>query len=110
MQFSYLISTFIYLPVSSQKAPIKFGEVGEGTSYTTRLIRIKILKKEGLNWADRVFPTPYKSDIKGITFNLENGVILEDKLKNTSIFTEKIDENHYQTRVFMPNVRVGCSD
>jgi hypothetical protein len=120
--------------LDAQKAPIKYGKVDisdlEMQSYTPDtsapavilcqygyfdsrhfefryLIRIKILKKEGLFWANHIFPMPENTTIRGITFNLENGVVVETKLKKESIFKEKVYEDNYRYRVAMPNVIVG---
>ncbi len=132
-----IISSMLFLIVNltfNQKAPIKYGKVPvedlEMTVYEpdtsaaavilcdyghfnanvhefTRLLRIKILKKEGLSWADKVFPTSSKSNIRGITYNLENGEIVEEKLKPSSIFDERVNDDYYRMRVAMPNVKVG---
>lgn len=118
----------------SQKAPIKYGTVSKAdlemnvypldtgavavilcdygyfstsTYDFTRLLRIKILKKDGTSWGDRIFPTSEKTDIRGITYNLENGEIVETKLQKESIYVERITEDSYRTRVAMPNVREG---
>ena len=118
----------------AQKAPIKFGKIEradlemkvypadssaiaailcdyghfDATSFQfTRMLRIKILKKEGEDWGNKVFPISSKSDIKGITFNLENGEIVESKLKNESIFKERVTEDNIRLRVAMPNVKEG---
>ena len=72
-----------------------------------RTLRIKVFKKEGTSWGNQVFPVDSKAYIKGITFNLENGVVVESKLKSESIFEEKIMTNFYRTRVAMPNVKEG---
>lgn len=120
--------------VNAQSAPIKFGKVpiediqmstySKDTSAPAvilcdyghfnakdvrfyRILRIKILKKEGYDWANRVFPTSSKSMIKGITFNLEDGKVVETKLKNESIFAERVSESNFNMRVAMPNVKVG---
>jgi hypothetical protein len=45
--------------------------------------------------------------IKGITYNLVNGKIVQEKLKNESIFSERVSENNYNMRVAMPNIQVG---
>ena len=122
------------IPVFCQKPPIKFGKIDKVVLETNiyprdtsaeavilceygrfdpnnfRFIwieRIKILKKEGTKWANMVLPTPARSDVKGITYNLENGEIVTDKLKSESIFTENVTENLFRTRITMPNVRVG---
>jgi hypothetical protein len=116
------------------KAPIKFGKVsmeemtmeryGPDTSAAavvlcqygyfrandfefTQIIRIKILKKSGLDFGTKVFNTYSKSSIKGYTYNLENGEIVKEKLKNESIFAERIIDNYYRMKVTMPNVKVG---
>ena len=70
-------------------------------------IRIKILKKEGYNWANYVFPASYKSQVRGVTLNLENGKSVQEKLKNESIFSERITDDKYRVRVAMPAVKVG---
>jgi transglutaminase-like putative cysteine protease len=79
-----------------------------------RLTRIKILSKEGLDWANLSIPLYHDgsdnekiTNLKAITYNLENGKISETKLKNDAIFTEKIDANVDYTKVTFPNVRVG---
>jgi hypothetical protein len=118
----------------SEKAPVKFGKVDktelEMVSYApdstapavvlcdygvwditnfkfTRIIRFKILRKEGLDYADRVYPGSETTSIRGKTYNLENGEIVETKLKNESIFKERVFEDYYRMRVAMPNVKVG---
>ena len=119
---------------TAQKAPIKFGQISKAdllnnvyapdTSapavilcdygiftddrfQTIRILRIKILKKEGYDWANQTFDTDSKTDIKGITYNLENNEIVETKLKKESIFSTRITDDYYEMRVAMPNVKVG---
>jgi len=119
---------------AAQKAPLKFGQVNKAdlinnvfapdTSapavvlcdygyynvnrfHTVRILRIKILKKEGYSWANQSFNTDMKTDIKGITYNLEGDEIVESKLKSESIFKTRITDNLYEMRVAMPNVKVG---
>ncbi|MFK5856167.1 MAG: DUF3857 domain-containing protein [Bacteroidota bacterium] len=118
----------------SQKAPIKYGRLDKeilemtvceldstapaviicdygyfngNTFKFTRLLRIKILSKEGYSWANRTFSTYSKSNIRGITYNLVDGEIVEDKLKRSSIFSDHVYDNYYRMRVAMPNVKVG---
>lgn len=69
--------------------------------------RVKILKKEGLEYATYVFRGGEDVIIKGLTYNIENGAIIEDKLKSESIFKERIIDNDYRIRFAMPNVKVG---
>ncbi|MEX2230781.1 MAG: transglutaminase domain-containing protein [Cyclobacteriaceae bacterium] len=79
-----------------------------------RVTRIKIFKKEGLEWGDFSIPL-YKSgsadekltSLKAITYNLENGKIVESKLKNDGIFKESFDANRDYVKVTCPNVREG---
>jgi hypothetical protein len=131
--FSVLI-LFIPWLTEGQKSPIKYGNVSmdelmmksypADTSATavilcdygyfaasafqfTETMRIKILKKEGSDFGTNVFPANAKSLIKGITFNLENGKIVETKLRNESIYPERVTEDYYRMRVAMPDVREG---
>jgi hypothetical protein len=79
-----------------------------------RTTRIKILKKDGLEWADFEIPL-YKSGssdekvsgLKGVTYNLENGKIVETKVKNENIFRESINKNNDVMKVAFSNVKVG---
>jgi hypothetical protein len=118
----------------AQKAPVKFGQISkeellnnvytpdttapavilcdygyytENRFQTARTLRIKILKKEGYDWANHTFNTDSKTDIRGITYNLVNNEIIETKLKKESIFSTRITEDLYEMRVAMPNVKVG---
>lgn len=79
-----------------------------------RLTRIKILTKEGLEWANFHIPLYHDgasdekaSSLKGVTYNLENGKVVETKLKSDAVFKEKHDDNIDITKVTMPNVMVG---
>ena len=132
--FIVLLFCLIDLHLIAQKAPIKYGKVSKsdlemkvypsdssaiaailcdyGYFNSTRFefertLRIKILKKEGTFWGNHVFPTSSKADIRGITYNLENGEVVESKLKSESIFTENVTKNYYRIRIAMPNVREG---
>jgi len=69
--------------------------------------RIKILKKEGVQYGEYVFNGGGNVIVRGKTYNLENGEIIEDKLKNESIFKERVINQVYRNRVAMPNVKVG---
>ena len=118
----------------AEKAPIKFGQVekadlldnifepdttapavvlcdygyfSDNRFQTTRTLRIKILKKEGYEWANQSFNSDFKTDIRGITYNLEGNEIVETKLKNESIFKTRITDDYYEIRIAMPNVKIG---
>jgi hypothetical protein len=99
----------VYTPDTSAPAVIlcDYGYYTESRYQTVRTLRIKILKKEGYSWANQTFSNGSRTDIKGITFNLENNEIVETKLKKESIFETRVTEDYYQTRVAMPNVKVG---
>jgi hypothetical protein len=131
------IFVFVFIiafPALSQKAPVKFGSVdkadlelnvyGPDTSATavilcdygyfstttynfTRTLRVKILKKEGTRWGDWLLYIDEDTPIKGITYNLVNGEIVETRLKSESIYRERVYENYYRTRIAMPNVSAG---
>lgn len=79
-----------------------------------RITRIKILTKDGLKWADRFIYVYNQGDneekvtsLKGVTYNLENGKVVETKLKNESIFKEKQSENVDVMKVAFTNVKEG---
>jgi hypothetical protein len=79
-----------------------------------RIRRVKILTKEGLNWANFSIPLYHDSDqeeklsnLKVTTFNLEGGKIAETKAKSESFLKEKYDANLNFTKVTWPNVGVG---
>ncbi|MBN1119276.1 MAG: DUF3857 domain-containing protein [Bacteroidales bacterium] len=130
----FLIFLFCNIYTIAQKLPIKFGDVSKeeiemrfceydssapaavlydyGGLYVTdgrftKIIRIKIFKKEGLHLANQVYPSNMLTQIRGKTYNLENDEIIVDKLENESIFKERIFEDNYNYRVTMPNVKVG---
>ena len=85
----------------------KYGHFDPVQGVFTMQYRIKILKKEGYYRANISVPASVYSHIRGVTFNLENGNIVESKLKSESIFKEKIYGNYYQYNLSMPNVKEG---
>jgi hypothetical protein len=120
--------------LNAQKAPLKYGDVSmdelKMTVYPydtsaaavvlfdygffrasniefTRTMRIKILKKEGYGWANHVFPTNPNTSVRGITSNLVDGELVQDKLKKESTYTERVTNQIYRLRIAMPNVKVG---
>jgi hypothetical protein len=93
-----------YLTVNSDQALMKF----------ERHVRIKILNKEGLSWADVTIPLFYSGSteerlngLKASTFNLENGKIVETKLSKDGVFKEKFNRNINHQKFTMPNVKEG---
>ncbi|NOZ47273.1 MAG: DUF3857 domain-containing protein, partial [Chlorobi bacterium] len=79
-----------------------------------RTVRIKILKKEGYDYANFEIPvykrnnqTEKVSSVKGITYNLVNGKIKKDKLNFRNIYQEETDANWTTYKFSMPNIEVG---
>ena len=78
--------------------------------------RVKIFKKSGYDWATIKIPL-YKSvkgtkeeglyDLKGFTYNLENGQIHKEKLEKESVFLDKGDDRRSVKRFAFPNVKEG---
>ncbi len=82
--------------------------------YYSRFVRLKILKQNGTNWGN--FRIPVYSNglnkeviqnIKGTTFNLENGKTVETSLKKESISKERENKYYEMARIAFPSVKVG---
>jgi len=99
----------VYVPDTSAVAVVlcQFGYFDSRQFQFTLTRRVKILKKEGMKYAEYAFNGGSDVLVKGKTYNLENGKIVEDKLKSESIFQERIIDQAYRQRVAMPNVKVG---
>lgn len=79
-----------------------------------RQVRIKILKKEGLSWADVSIPLYHSgsteekiSSLKAVTYNLDQGKIVETKMSKDGIFKEKFNRNTNYQKFTLPNVKEG---
>ena len=79
-----------------------------------RITRIKILSKEGLDWATFSVSLYHDggnnekfSGLKAVTYNLENGKVAETKLKSDAVFKEKVNDNWDVMKMTLPNVREG---
>lgn len=79
-----------------------------------RIRRIKILTKEGYEWGNFVIPLYHEGSdeedlgsLKAITYNMENGKVVETKMKNDAVFKEERDENWTHVKIAMPNVKEG---
>ncbi|MBS1506883.1 MAG: DUF3857 domain-containing protein [Bacteroidetes bacterium] len=79
-----------------------------------RHTRIKILKKEGLGFADvgiRVYHEGATEEavlnLKGATYNLENNKIVETKMSKEGMFKEKFNRNFNIQKFTLPNVKEG---
>jgi transglutaminase-like putative cysteine protease len=77
-------------------------------------VKIKILRQAGLEQANVVIPlrkgkTDQETarDIYASSYNAEKGRIVETKVENKSIFTEKNDEYYNYTKFAIPNAKVG---
>lgn len=84
-----------------------YGEFNPTAFTFYRILRIKILNKEGLDMASQVFSGNDIQGIRGKTYNLVNDKIESEKLSNESIFKERVTEDRYRYRIAMPNVKVG---
>jgi uncharacterized protein DUF3857 len=91
------------------------GKKGFSVEHTFKT-RIKIYKKEGLQYADYEIPyyVGYENLIAetlsvsdAVTYNLENGKIEKTKLGSKGTFKEKVDNNWKTVTITMPNVKVG---
>lgn len=69
--------------------------------------RIKILKKEGAEWANVRISTTQDIFLEAKTYNLENGEIVEHKIKKESIYYEKVNNRIVACRFTLPNVKEG---
>jgi hypothetical protein len=81
-----------------------------------RIRRVKILKKSGYDWATVKVPLFISKnnkgkedlyDLKGFTYNVENGQIIKEKLEKESIFLDKQDDNHSNKRFTFPKIKEG---
>lgn len=79
-----------------------------------RTVRIKIFSQDASDLGNVVVRV-YKgnsgkeevSGIKGVTYNLEDGQVLESKLKNSDVFTEQINERWEAVKFALPSVKEG---
>lgn len=98
-----------YSPDSSAEAVILF-DIGKFKSNDIKFyrhIRLKILKKSGLSWANWTFNTPYRSNFKVEVNTLVDGEVVSDKAKSDHIYEEEVVDNFSVYKVFAPNVKVG---
>ena len=101
-----------------KKESIRFDyRKGDGfTQVRTIHERIKIYNKEGFNWATkkvRLYNASGQSredlyKLKAYTYNLVDGKVKDDKLKNEGVFDEELNK-YWKTKTFtMPNIKEGC--
>ncbi|WP_047548016.1 DUF3858 domain-containing protein [Psychroserpens sp. Hel_I_66] len=78
--------------------------------------RIKIYNKEGFDWATKKIRLYNKSGadsedlyrLKAYTYNLIDGKVEDDKLKNDGIFDEEVNKFWKAKTFTMPNIKEGC--
>jgi hypothetical protein len=76
--------------------------------------RIKILSKTGFEAATVTIPLFFDGDdieklqnLKAVTYNMENGHVVETKLDDKSLFTEKLNKNLVLKKFTFPAVKEG---
>lgn len=120
---SDVIKMKVYPKDSSAEAVVLYDsgetyfEIMGGNIFITQIIheRIKILKKSALERGSIKIPVvrvsgtiqEFLSDIKGFTYNDNNGSPTKDKLTKDMIFQEKASETVYYTKISMPNIKEG---
>lgn len=100
----------VYEPDSTAAAVIlcNYGYFNALKYEFVQTIRVKILKKSGMHWGNRsYYSMGNDARVRGKTFNLEDGELVESKLKKESIFNKRSVNKLYTIKVAMPNVRVG---
>ncbi|GHN00015.1 hypothetical protein WSM22_15040 [Cytophagales bacterium WSM2-2] len=82
--------------------------------FVERHVRIKILKKEGLDQADIAIRLYHESttaeilgNLKAVTYNLEGGKIVSTSLSKEGTFKDKFNRNLDQVKFTFPNVKEG---
>ncbi len=93
-----------YLQVNINTATLNF----------ERHVRIKILKKEGLEWADAKINL-FKSgsaeervtNLKASTYNLEGGKVVQSSMSKDAVFKEKFNNYINIQKFSLPNVKEG---
>ena len=78
--------------------------------------RIKIYDKEGFDWATKKIQLYNGSNskredlagLKGYTYNLVDGKIVEHKLQKDALFKEEVNEYWNKESFTMPNIKEGC--
>ena len=76
--------------------------------------RLKIINKNGFELADVKIPLYVKDGrgeelegLKAITYNLEDGKVVETKLSNSAVFDVKEDKYHFSKKFTLPAVKEG---
>ena len=87
---------------------------GDFTLVFKRHTRIKILNDKAFDLATVRIPLYVRDDdlekvvdLKAVTYNFENGKVIETKLEKNDLFEEKFDKNHIEKKFTMPGVKAG---
>ncbi len=96
-----------------EETKVYYDALGIGGLKTNRhyAVKIKILKSEGVSLAD--VEIPYSSEYERISslevssYNRVDGKIVETKMKNKDVVTEKVTEDVLLRKFSIPNVREG---
>lgn len=117
------LQTKVYA-IDSSAGAVVLSDIGESSLegntkgwfsiYTTRHKVIHILNKSAYDeasveinlYADGEAEEKLE-DIKAVTYNLENGKVVESKLERSNLFSEKADKNHVIKKFTFPNVKEG---
>ena len=88
--------------------------LGQWEHNLKRVCRIKIFNDDGFDWAEEKILlyddndlTESISNIKGFTYNLENGKVVKTKMSKENIFKEKNSKKYTTVKFSMPNVKEG---
>jgi hypothetical protein len=99
----------VYEPDTTAPAVVlcDYGLFNRNNFQFTRLLRIKILRKEGFAFADKKYLTMSKPLIRATTYNLDGEEIAKEKLPGSSIFTKQLSSDLFETSFALPNTKVG---
>ncbi|WP_276368121.1 transglutaminase domain-containing protein [Chryseolinea sp. H1M3-3] len=93
-----------YISVTSASAKLNF----------ERHVRIKILTKDGLEWANAAIPLYHANSseekvyrLRASTYNLENGKLVESEMSKDAVFKEKFNRYINLQKFTLPNVKEG---
>lgn len=81
---------------------------------TDRHMRVKVLKEEGLDWADhsilRYVDSDLRETVSGIdvvTYNLEDGKVKATKMAKQFVYDEEYSDSYRKTSFYAQDVKVG---
>lgn len=120
--------------VHAQKAPIKFGKIDDEVVASkfyepdstvdaavlcaygvfnpnefsfTSTTRFKIYSKEGLNFLIMPIPVKFKSQVRGVVYNMVDGKVVKSKLEKEHIYSERVSGSYTRLRIAPPDAREG---